>query len=77
MKRYPLVAIEWDDTITHSGWIDWKDLKDCIIPCQSVGWKIKSDRRSITLSAMKSKDGCAARQVIPMGCIRSIRELDE
>ena len=77
MRKYPLVLVEWDDTITHSGWVDWGDLRDCVIPCQSVGWRVKSDPKSITLSAMRSEDGCAARQVIPKGCIRNIRKLKE
>lgn len=76
MKKYPLVIVEWQDTITHSGWVDWDKLDDVTIPCISVGWKVKSDKRSITLSSMRSDDGCASRQVIPKGCIRSIRRLD-
>ena len=74
--KHHLVLVEWDDTITHHGWKEYKDIEIAPEPCLSVGWVLKSDKKSLTLSAMKSKDGCAERQIIPRGCIRSIRKLD-
>lgn len=78
MKKRPLLVVEWDDITTDNGWkSEDKDYADLIVHCYSVGWKLKSNRRNLVISNMRSDDGgCDKREIIPRGCIRSIRRLE-
>ncbi len=75
MRKYPLVLVEWHDTMTFSTWKSEKEPEKSPL-CVSVGWRLKSDRKSLVLTSMRSEGDCSSRQVIPKGCIHSIRRLD-
>jgi len=83
MRKLPLLIVEWDDITTHSGW-EWDDksCSDKVLRCVSVGWKVKSGKGFLELTPMRSESKvskyskCDDRQVIPRGCIRSIRRLE-
>jgi len=78
MRKLPLIIVEWDDITTNSGWKDERE--DCThrrITCTSVGWKVKSTRSHIVITPMRDGKGeCDDRQIIPRGCIRSIRRIE-
>lgn len=77
MKKRPLLLVEWDDITTDRGWED--EESDCTNPaahCVSVGWQLKSNRRYLVITAMRSHGSCNDRQIIPRGCIRSIRRIE-
>jgi len=78
MRKKPLVVVEWDDTSTNTGWDeDGEDYTKEALGCVSVGWKIKSNRKHLVITPMRTKDGrCNDRQVIPCGCITNIRRLE-
>lgn len=83
MRKLPLIVVEWDDITTHCGW-EWDDksFSEKALACISVGWRVKSSRRFLEISPMRSEyEGtkytkCDDRQIIPRGCIRSIRRLE-
>ncbi|MCK4814241.1 hypothetical protein KA005_00605 [bacterium] len=83
MRKLPLLIVEWDDITTDGGWkYDDEDHSDHILGCISVGWQVKSNRRYLIISPMRSaythskRSKCDDRQIIPRGCIRSIRRLE-
>jgi len=83
MRKLPLLVVEWDDICTHSGW-EWddEDCSDFVTHCISVGWKVKSTRKYLQLSPMRSefkyskRSKCDDRQIIPRGCIIGVRRLE-
>lgn len=83
MRKLPLIIVEWDDISTHSGWYyDDEDLSKNVCHCISVGWKVKSNRKYLQISPIREqwigsrRSKCDDRQLIPRGCIRSIRRLE-
>lgn len=77
MRKLPLIVVEWNDTCTSSSWKLEEDCKHIEMKCVSVGWKLRSGRKFLTLTATRDgEDGCNDRQTIPRGCIRSIRRLE-
>jgi len=77
MKKKPLLLVEWDDIVTDRGWEDEED--DCTggsAHCVSVGWQLKSNRKNLVITPMRSHGHCNDRQIIPRGCIRNIRRLE-
>lgn len=83
MRKLPLLVVEWDDISTLAGWeYDDEDKSKEVLHCVSVGWKVKSSRQYLQLSPMRSayvhsrRSKCCDRQLIPRGCIRSIRKVE-
>jgi len=79
MRKLPLIVIEWEDTLTHTGgWEHVDKVRECITnPHWAVGWKVKSTRRTLHITPMVSNDNrCDDVVMIPRGCIRSIRRLE-
>jgi hypothetical protein len=78
MKKWPLVIVEWDDTSTNTGWDEEReDYTKEALSCISVGWKLKSTRKHIVITPMRTVEGrCNDRQIIPRGCIKSIKRID-
>ncbi len=78
MRKLPLVVVEWEDTSTHGAWKgEADDFTSEIEPCVSVGWKLKSTRKHLRITAMRTIGGaCNDRQSIPRGCIKNIRRLE-
>lgn len=72
-----MVLVEWVDSSTFHGWVEEKDIKDIPCYCFSVGWKIKANREVVTLSAMRSDNSSNLRQIIPRGCIKSVKVIKE
>ncbi len=77
MRNRPLVLVEWYDTTTYSNWRSEKDLTEKPPLSISVGWKVRADRKFVTLSSMRCDGDCNVRQMIAKGCIQSIRRLKE
>jgi len=78
MRKLPLIIVEWSDITSHSSWYNEQTAsqKQALVN-MSVGWKLKSDREFIRLTPMRSGSGdCTDVQVIPRGCIKSIRRLE-
>ena len=78
MKKRDLLLIEWNDTITQTGWEEADKVLDCHVnPCRSIGWRVKApDRKHISISPMVDADNhCGDRQTFPRGCIKSIKKL--
>ena len=38
MVNYPLVIVEWEDSLACSSWATIDDIEDTPLICQSVGW---------------------------------------
>ena len=83
MRKLPLLVVEWNDISTHGGWeYDDVDLSKYAFYCVSVGWRVKSTRQYLQISPMRSSrvgskySKCDDRQIIPRGCIRSIRRIE-
>ncbi len=79
MKKRQLLEVRWTDITTDGFWQD-EDV-DCTehgIEMFSVGWKLKSNKKVLVLTPMRTKatDRCADRQIIPRGCIKSIRRIE-
>jgi len=84
MRKLPLIVVEWDDITTHTGWeYEDKDCTDYVLHCVSVGWQVKSNRKYLVISPMRSyyqnlkRSKCDDRQIIPRGCITKIRRIEE
>ena len=78
MRKLPLIVVEWEDITTDPGWASDKgDYAKYVSHCTSVGWRLKSTRKHRVLTPMRD-DGsrCDDRQIIPRGCIKSIRRLE-
>ena len=83
MRKLPLIVVEWEDITTHSGWeYDDVDLSKNVLACVSVGWRVKSSRGYLQIVPMRSQwhgskySKCDDRQIIPRGCIKSIRRIE-
>lgn len=79
MRKLPLIVVEWDDTTTDGKWeSDKVNCSSEITACVSVGWKLKSNRKHIIITPMRdvSYNRCTDRQIIPKGCVKSIRRLE-
>lgn len=79
MKKRQLLLVEWED-IAGSGanWDDTdKDYTGDLIRCYTVGWKLKSNRKTLVLASTETeKERCCDRTVIPRVNIKSIRRLE-
>ncbi len=76
MRRRKIVLIEWDDTSVIHGWFSPTDISGGIAHCQSVGFWVKEDEESITISfAVSDQDLVMEKKTIARGCIKSIKEM--
>lgn len=78
MRKLPLLVIEWEDIETDT---EWHGEHEVVIshkePYRSVGWRVKSNKKTLQISPMRDPYGkCSDRQIIPRGCIKSIRRLE-
>jgi len=78
MKKRPLLIVEWDDISTHRAYSDEKEAGQFEpVKAVSVGWRLKGKRGYLALTPMRFNNGeCGDRQVIPNGCITSIRKVE-
>lgn len=78
MRKLPLVLIEWDDITTCPGWTsDSGDYAERVSHCTSIGWKLNSTRKHLVITPMRDNWGkCDDVQIIPRGCIKSIRRIE-
>lgn len=79
MQKKQLLLVEWEDITTDDGWLSPdENHASKIVSIKSVGWKIKSDRQHLVITPMLgiNNERCNDRQIIPRGCIRSIRRLE-
>ncbi len=77
MRKLPLVIVEWEDITTHRAYKDELESgKIEPVKAISVGWRLKSKKGYLALTPMRFDNGeCGDRQVIPKGCITSIKKL--
>lgn len=78
MRKMPLVKVEWDDISGNAGWDTLEHIKNTEpIKCTTVGWQVRSTAKKLVIVSTRSdsKTYCD-RNVIPKGCIRSIRRLE-
>lgn len=78
MQKRSLWLVEWEDPSGISRWSDEKTM-DKIEPiiCQSVGWRVKAPKGHIQVAASRSSTGqCADSNLIPKGCVKSIRRIE-
>lgn len=76
MKIKDVLLVEWRDIFTMSPW-QHSD-PDYVVPCPtcySVGFKMKSDSKTLVISGMVSDDDVAATISIPRGAITKITKL--
>ena len=83
LKKRPLLVIEWLDAAGSHTWRDEKNVieekeeDDGLAHTFCVGWKLKSNRKTITVAATRNVwDDCNDRETIPRNCIKSIRRLE-
>ena len=77
-QKRQLLLIEWEDIGVSPTWEHEHIIKPAheVVLCRSVGWKIASDRRYITIAASRSSLGnCSDRISIPRGCIKKIEKI--
>ena len=77
MRNRELVLVEWDDIC---GGVDWddanRDYTDGLIKCKTVGYKLKSNRKTLVVaSTLSGRDRCTDRTVIPRSVVKSIKRL--
>lgn len=78
MKKRHLLIVEWEDITGRSIWHSEDDAEkaDTLI-CITVGWRMSSDRRHLSLASTRSPNGdCSDRTTIPKTSVRSIRRLE-
>ncbi len=79
MRKRALLIVEWDDIAGYKNWRYEDDLEGTrATPCITVGWKMKSDNKVLRIASTRSTiNECVDLQVIPKGCIRSIRKIEQ
>lgn len=78
MKKLPLVKVYWQDTCSDSRWADMDEAcKERGIPCCSIGWLLRNDKREVVITPMKRTDmrRCNDVQIIPKGCVTAVRKV--
>ena len=78
MKPYKKVEITWLDTVGCMEWVLLEDtLKMKPTETKSVGYLIKSSRDKVIIAATYNSMGSYGdRNVIPRGCIKSVKVLE-
>ena len=73
------VLIKWEDSGAIDGLVwQFKDDWECNIhECQSIGFLVSKDKRSVVLAQSENKDQYGRLFAIPTGCIISIKTLKE
>ena len=78
MEAIKLVVVEWEDITTDSNWVVESDDDLMPILTHSVGWQLSSHDGYVRIAAVRNaRDACSMRQVIPKGCIKSMRIVEE
>ena len=77
--EHSLLVVEWIDITVSADWIDTdSNHAERVIRCKSVGWKIQETDECLTIAGGTHKGGqCICTQVIPQGCIKNIKELND
>lgn len=75
-KKYPLVMAEWEDANSKTSWHIDDASKHNSATIQSVGWKVKSNPKTLTLAISHDDDnGISDCLTIPRGCINKITKI--
>jgi len=83
--KWPLIYVEWDDSCGGSQWVhlDGETPDNKPMPCRSVGWLAKKDKRALTLYsdlaalAQNKHPSGHSEQTIPMGCVTRIVKIKQ
>lgn len=71
-----LLRIEWNDATSTGNWALPEDVTNAPVLVESVGWKIKEDRLTITLAQSRAANGRVADTIsIPKVCVVKRRRL--
>lgn len=76
MKGLKLVEVEWEDTLTRTGWEAQEVHENAgTMSCKSVGYLLRRDKDSLSMAAtIAPSDGTALASItIPAGCIKRVR----
>ncbi|KKN50780.1 hypothetical protein LCGC14_0629500 [marine sediment metagenome] len=78
MRKRQLIEVKWDDIAGYKNWRAEDSLnRTSPSKCVTVGWKMQSDRKVLRVASTRSDTGdCVDLEVIPRGCIRSIRRIE-
>lgn len=76
MTKYPLVIVEWHDTVSFDKWVHFEELEAAAPAlCVSEGRLVRQDADSLALIRDQSADGDVSGIVIPMGMVASLHVL--
>ena len=77
LNNNDLVYVEWMDHATGSGWLPDDDVNTDPVPCRSIGWVLKHDKKVLVLFAMEDTAAkvTSGRQYIIKGCITKIKKV--
>ena len=66
----------WVDAVRTSGsWLE-DDSPTDPVTVETVGWVVYADKTVVKVAAQQEEGGkCRCLNVIPMGCVKSLREL--
>lgn len=78
MRKRSLLIVEWEDITGRSTWHSEEDAEKAdTLKCITVGWKMASDRKHLSIASTRSPNGdCLDRTTIPKSSVRSIRRLE-
>ena len=73
-----LLEIRWVDVSSFDGWRSISEASESCKPfsARMVGWEIRRTSDFILLATALSGNECNGRRVIPLGCVKKIRELE-
>lgn len=77
--KRPLIVVDWIDITSYQRWVFEADTKEQTpLRMRSVGWRMSSSHGCVTLVGMRGLENlnCSNMQIIPRGCITSIRRVE-
>ena len=81
MKHYPIVEVEWVDSVSEGGWRKPAAYLEHIAPdrCRTVGYLLKSNRTLVTVfQSLSDNTGNVTDSItIPRAAVKSMKRLTE
>ena len=76
MKLGSIIRVIWIDSCSSSGWCKGNNFGDTTM-CESVGWLVQDDRKSITVAGHRSEstDEWNGAITIPRVAIKSLKRI--
>lgn len=80
MKKYPMVEVEWVDSVRTGGWRTVEDYERAAgsAVCRSIGYTFKSNRKDIVLvQSLDPGNGNVTDSIsIPRSAVRKVTRLE-